>query len=73
MKELDVYPEENKCPVCGEKENIEYQGGLDDGGYTYHCTCGNCGATYHECYDMIFAGDYCIKDKDGNEYEDLYT
>lgn len=73
VKQLDVYPEENKCPLCGEQEDIEYFGEKDDAGYTYHCECNKCGATYLECYNLVFAGNYAIRDKDGKTYEDLYT
>lgn len=73
-RKLDVYPQESVCPLCQEEADIEFDSGsVDDAGFTYYCTCGNCGATWHECYDLVFAGNWSIKDKDGNDYEDLPT
>lgn len=64
------YPEEGKCILCGSVE-IEFSSAeIDEAGLTYHCTCCECGATYDECYDMVFAGNWNIRDKNGTEYED---
>ena len=73
MKTLDTYPEQGKCPKCGSDDIFYETGDVDDAGFTYHATCQNCGTIFCECYDLVFAGHWNIKDKEGNEYEDLPT
>lgn len=70
---LDVYPEEGKCPLCGGINIIFANQDIDEAGLTYYCECEDCGARYAECYDLVFAGNWNIYDKDGNKYEDLPT
>ena len=71
MKKLNVHPVEDKCPLCGSSD-IEFgTAEIDDAGVSFECECKECGATFTECYNMVFAGDWNVVDKDGNEYEDL--
>lgn len=50
------------CPVCDSK-NINYGAMEVDGeGVCYPAQCEDCGATFHECYDLVFAGHYNIKE-----------
>ena len=67
------YPKEGKCILCGSEE-IEFSPAeIDEAGLTYHCTCYECGAKFDECYDLVFAGNWNIIDKNGTEYEDKET
>jgi transcription elongation factor Elf1 len=71
MKKTTRKAEQNVCPICGS-ENISYScGEIDETGVTYECECSYCGASFNECYDLVFAGNWNITDKDGNEYEDI--
>lgn len=47
---------EGKCPKCGKYGQLSYDGKLemqDSGGY-YRYTCGNCGFSGREYYNLIF-------------------
>lgn len=72
---LDTYPEECKCPKCGSYDVYYAPFELDEDGevLTYRAECENCGTKYCECYDLVFAGQWNIVDKEGNRYEGLPT
>jgi transcription elongation factor Elf1 len=72
-RKIDNYPEEGKCPLCSSKNVYFYPMNRDDAGLTYHAKCEDCGAKYDECYDLIFAGNWNIYDKENNKYEDMPT
>ena len=72
-RELDVYPEQGKCPLCGSKNVSFLSGEVDEAGYSYQCCCDDCDGNWLESYTMVFAGNWNIQDKDGNDYEDLPT
>lgn len=72
-KQLNTYPEEGKCPICGSNKIYFSGSDIDSAGLTYHAECEECGTTFCECYDLVFAGHWNIEDKEGNRYEDLPT
>lgn len=73
MKKLDTYPEKGKCPFCGS-ENLKYKDlEVTEAGVQYDATCKYCGGTFAECYDLVFAGHWELKDANGVEYEGLPT
>lgn len=73
MLKLDVYPQEGTCPLC-QSTNVDFQSNpVDEAGFSYSCECLTCGATWEDCYDLVFAGQWNIADKKGNEFDDLPT
>lgn len=70
---LNTYPEECRCPKCGSYYVYYARFELDEDGevLTYRGECEDCGTKYHECYNLVFTGQWNIVDKDGNIYEDL--
>lgn len=75
MEELETnnYPKQGICPICGS-DNVAYEvSKIDEAGLTYPCECHSCGAKFDECYDLVFAGNWNIYDKDNNKYEDMPT
>lgn len=73
MKKDLRYPVEGECPFC-KSYDVDFQPAIvDDAGVTYKCECQRCHATFNQCYDMIFAGNWDIRDARGVEYEDCPT
>ena len=62
---------EGICPVCG---GLIAYGSFDlvDEGGTFDWTCGSCGATGREGYDLVFDGShYDVELSDGTKFDDI--
>lgn len=45
------------CPLCGQTDEIQYDGHDIDGAHAfYHASCPKCGAYWDEVFEMNFIG-----------------
>lgn len=55
-KEEEKEPQQAEtCPCCAESNLTYGDSGLADAQYFYHWTCGECGATGTEWFDLVFS------------------
>lgn len=62
---------EGICPICQSRDLKGYETPpkVYDGFISFFLECGNCGGSFEEDYEIIYMGQNCIEDVNGNEVE----